>query len=82
MEKVGNPEISIHAILGTPTPNTMRIVGTIQQQRVVILVNSGNTHNVLDPKKAKIFRIFKQVIKVKIANAEVLAREGKCIDVP
>ena len=30
-EHGGNPEISVHAISGTPTPNTMRIVGTIQQ---------------------------------------------------
>jgi hypothetical protein len=29
-EHAGNSEISIHAISRTPTPNTMRIVGTIQ----------------------------------------------------
>jgi hypothetical protein len=28
-EYVENPEISIHTISRTPTPNTMRIVGTI-----------------------------------------------------
>jgi hypothetical protein len=44
-EHGGNPEISVHVILGTSTPNTMRIVGAIQQQRVVILVDSGSTHN-------------------------------------
>jgi hypothetical protein len=42
-------------------------------------VDSGNTHNFLNLKKAKISRIFKQVIKVKIANGEVLTSEGKCI---
>jgi hypothetical protein len=37
------PKISIHAISGSPSLNTMRIVGTIQQQLVVILVDSGST---------------------------------------
>jgi hypothetical protein len=44
-EHGGNPKISVHVISGTSTPNTMRIVGVIQQQRVVILVDSGSTHN-------------------------------------
>jgi hypothetical protein len=60
-EHVGNPEIYIHTISGTPTPNTMRIVGTIQQQIVVILVDSRSTHNFLDPsivKRTSISRIF------------------------
>jgi hypothetical protein len=52
-EHVGNLEISIHAISGIPTPNTMRIIGTIQQQRVVILVDLGSTHNFLDPSVVK-----------------------------
>jgi 2-polyprenyl-3-methyl-5-hydroxy-6-metoxy-1,4-benzoquinol methylase len=49
LEHVGNPEMYIHTISGTPTPNTMRIVGTIQQQIVVILVDSRSTHNFFRP---------------------------------
>jgi hypothetical protein len=58
----------------------MRIVGTIQQQRVVIMVDSG-THNFLDPsvvKRTKISRIFQQIIKVTVANGEEMLSEGKC----
>ena len=84
VEYVGNLEISIHAISGTPTPNTMRIVGIIQHQRVVILVDSESTHNFLDPsvvKRTRISRIFKQVIKVIMANGKEMLSESKCIDV-
>jgi hypothetical protein len=62
----------------------MRIEGTIQQQRVVILVDSGSTHNFLDPyvvKRTKISRIFQQIIKVTVANGEEMLSEGKCTDV-
>ena len=59
----------------------MRIVGTIQQQRVVILVDSGSTHNFLDPyvvKRTRIPRIFKQMIKVTVTNGEEMLSEDKC----
>jgi hypothetical protein len=38
---LGNLEISIHTISGSPSPNTVRIVGTVQQQVVIILVDRG-----------------------------------------
>ena len=59
----------------------MRIVGTIQQQRIVILVDSGSTHNFLDlsvVKRTKISRNFLQIIKVTVANGEEILSEGKC----
>jgi len=49
VECVETPKISIHAISGSPSPNTMWIVGIIQQQMVVILVDSESTHYFLDP---------------------------------
>jgi hypothetical protein len=62
----------------------MRIVGTIQQQRVVILVDLGSTHNFLNPsvvKRTRISRIFKQMIKVTVASGEEMLSEGKYTDV-
>jgi hypothetical protein len=56
-ECLEQPQISIHAISGSLSPNTMRIVGSIQHQREVILVDFGSTHNLLDPtiaRKAKL----------------------------
>jgi hypothetical protein len=43
------PTISLHAIAGSVSPNTMHLVGFIQNQHVVILVDSGRTHNFVDP---------------------------------
>lgn len=44
--------ISLHAISGSSSPNTMRLMGMIGNQPVIILVDSGSTHNFLDPRVA------------------------------
>jgi hypothetical protein len=41
-------EISLNAIIGTPTPKTMRIVGWVKGQQVIVLIDLGSTHNFLD----------------------------------
>lgn len=40
------PEISLHTIVGGPTPQTMRLQGNLEKQKVV-LIDSGSTHNFL-----------------------------------
>jgi len=44
------PEISLNAIIGTPSPKTMRIVGILRYQQVIILIDYGSTHSFLDTK--------------------------------
>lgn len=81
VECVETPEISIHVISGSPSPNTMRIVGIIQQQMVVNLVDSGSTHNFLDPaivSKARFPTLTYKVIGVKVANGQLMSSEGTC----
>ncbi|KAF5463495.1 hypothetical protein F2P56_019406, partial [Juglans regia] len=46
-------EISLNAITGTPNQNTMRIHGFMGGERVLFLVDSGSTHNFLDPSIAR-----------------------------
>lgn len=41
-------EISLHALIGNPSPQAMRILGQIKGQWVVILTDMGNTHNFWD----------------------------------
>jgi hypothetical protein len=81
---VNLPEISLHAISGTPTPHTMRVVGFIRGQMVVILIDSGSTHNFLDPsivKKTQLSILSHTRITVKVANGDTIQSEGQCSDV-
>lgn len=41
-------EISLHALTRSMNPKTMRLLGKIGNQQVVILIDSGSTHNFLD----------------------------------
>jgi uncharacterized membrane protein len=67
------PEISLQAITGSAHPKTMRIVGKIQMQNVVILIDSGSTHNFLDSSIVKKSRLLPNKtcqIRVKVANGD------------
>ena len=41
-------EINLGASTGTPTPSTMRVKGKVNGSGLVILVDTGNTHNFVD----------------------------------
>ena len=43
-----SPIISLHALLGTRGPQTMHIQGFIKNHKVIILVDTGSTHNFID----------------------------------
>jgi len=83
--EVPEPEISLHAIAGAINPNTMRLIGWIKHQRVVILLDSGSTHNFLDPSILR--KLFLPVdatmqLQVRVANGARVASEGRCHSVP
>jgi hypothetical protein len=43
-------KISLDAIICTPSPKTLRIVEILRYQQVIIIIDSGSTHNFLDTK--------------------------------
>ena len=47
------PRISLNALAGVNTFQTIRIKGHVGKQNVHILVDSGNTHNFVDIQCAK-----------------------------
>jgi hypothetical protein len=47
--EVPDPEISLHAIVGALNPKTMRLFGMLRTHKVVVLLDTGCTHNFLDP---------------------------------
>ena len=73
-------EISLNAITGTPNPKTMKIIGVLRNQQVVILTDSGSTHNFVDAKLAEVLGIIStsgDAIKVRIANGQIISSPGK-----
>ena len=41
-------EITLYALIGTPTPGTLRVKGKVNGSGLVILVDTGSTHNFVD----------------------------------
>ncbi|XP_059456434.1 uncharacterized protein LOC132186472 [Corylus avellana] len=78
-----DPEISLNAITGTPNPNTMRIMGVLKGQQVIILIDSGSTHNFVDSQLAERLGIVssnRDAIMVKVANGQTVRSPGKSSD--
>ncbi|KAK0583771.1 hypothetical protein LWI29_002762 [Acer saccharum] len=78
-------EISLNAITGSQTSNTMKLEGYIGKHRLVILVDSGSTHNFVDSnliKKCGLRAENGRVLQVKVANGELLKSEGYCAQTP
>ncbi|KAG2689172.1 hypothetical protein I3760_09G128300 [Carya illinoinensis] len=73
LDKGKCPEISLHAILGSSNPKTMRIRGKIGNQSVTILIDSGSTHNFLDPailNRVPLTIHEEERVNVKVANGD------------
>ena len=77
----GVAEITLYALLGSPSPSTMRVWGRINNQEMVILIDSGSTHNFLDVALWKSLQLplsTQDCFEVKVANGAVLQTEGVC----
>jgi hypothetical protein len=75
------PEISLHAVTGSIHPKTMRVSGYLGNLKVVILIDSGSTHNFMDAAlihKLQLLVNKASVVRVQVANGEVIVSEGKC----
>ncbi|KAF5468519.1 hypothetical protein F2P56_012664 [Juglans regia] len=77
-------EVSINAISGCSNNNAMKLLGRIGSYVVEILVDSGSTHNFLDPlvvqaAKLKVHDDLK--LQVRVANGDKLVSSGSCEEV-
>lgn len=63
-------EISLYALLGSPNPGTMRLIGFIKGVKVIILVCIGSNHNFIETSVvAKVALVLQRaVMEVKITN--------------
>lgn len=63
------PKISFHAMVGTQTPETMRVMGRLVQKVVTVLIDSGSTHNFVWQEPAE--KVGLQLIPIKQLNVMV-----------
>lgn len=72
-------EVSINAILGLVSDNSMKLLEKMASFSIDILVDSGSTHNFLDPSVASAVNLnvkTDSVIEVKVANVQNLSSKG------
>jgi len=43
-------ELSLHAMDGSSSPKTLRLLGQVKRKLVSILLDTGSTHNFIDPR--------------------------------
>ena len=78
-------EITLYALVGSPIPGTMRVKRRIKTVSLVILVNSGISHNFIDAALIPDLQIpvdVSQILEVKVANGEIIKTQRLCKDVP
>lgn len=73
--------ISLHALAGLPSSETFRIYGTIRNAMLTILVDSGSTHNFLQPRIAQFLHLrpqSTQPLRVMVGNGAMLTCDQVC----
>ena len=69
--KVVDAEITLYALLGSPSPGTMRIKGKINGHWLIILIDIGSTHNFVDAAMVFVLQLpldSSITFEVKVAN--------------
>lgn len=70
-------------MVGTPSPKTIRVMDQLKK-RIVIMVDTGSTHNFVDTSVTSKCQLPIQTydsIRVKIANGDTVTSTGKCSSV-
>jgi len=79
-------EITLYALTGTPTLGTMRVMGKVNGSGLVILIDTGSTHNFVDNASLASglqLRVdVSKILEVKVANGYVVKTQGFCSSVP
>ena len=71
--------ITLYALIGTPTPGTMRVRGKINGSRLVLLVDTGSTHNFVDALVVSSLQLkidVSRILEVKVANGTLVRTQG------
>ena len=74
----------MHALAGISSPQTLKIRGFIKHRPVVVLIDSGSTHNFIHQKVAEAVHCFVRAVsnfQVQIADGGTMKCEGRCENV-
>ena len=77
------PHVSLHAMAGVPATDTFRLYGFINKKHVTILIDSGSTHNFIQPRVAKFLNLpVKDTLPlmVMVGNGSVMTCSQLCSD--
>ena len=77
-------QISLHALSGHTTPETLRMTGRISHQPVVILIDSGSTHNFVQARLVKSLGLNPQptpTLRVLVGNGNEVVCSQVCLAV-
>jgi hypothetical protein len=78
------PVISLHALSGISAPQTLKIKGYIKHRLVVVLIDSGSTHNFIHRRLAEELHCFVHPVsnfQILIANGGTMKCGGHCENV-
>ncbi|PKI74171.1 hypothetical protein CRG98_005409 [Punica granatum] len=81
LDEIPPPQISLNALLGTRSFQTMRVVGTVGRRLLHILVDSGSTHNFLNEEVGGKLGCLTEpmpMVKVAVANGNELKCKRVC----
>jgi hypothetical protein len=78
------PIISLNAVTGFSTPQTLKLIGYIKHRKVIILVDSGSTHNFIHHRIAQETHCYIHVVnnfQIMISNGGSMKCGGRCENV-
>ncbi|KAL8115464.1 hypothetical protein AgCh_022091 [Apium graveolens] len=78
------PQISLNTIMGCSSARTLRLKATVNNHAVIVLVDSGSTHNFIDARMAAKLQLTvmpTESFNVRVANGTTLQCHGRLDDV-
>jgi hypothetical protein len=78
------PVISLNALTGFSSPQTLKLIGYIKHRKVIILVDSGSTHNFIHRRIAQETHCYIHAVnnfQIMIANGGSMKCGGRCENV-
>ncbi|KAA8524548.1 hypothetical protein F0562_010971 [Nyssa sinensis] len=83
-EELFEPEITLHALTRWTAPKTMRLAARIGFHDVIVLIDSGSTHNFISERMANLLRlpvVPTEAFTVRVASGTNLRCQGRFEDV-